>query len=219
MSRILFTLLICILTFFSTAQVKNKYEGVTTLTYAKTDVIGSPFIFEDWFDGILDVNNRGFGQDRNPIKIDILDQKILIQFDERKEQALPLSTITGVILYKSDSTFLFRRMSLPGVNEDKLCQVLHDGVFQFYKEHVKIYKKAKLEDNILTNSSEDQILDRRYYYLKAPNNDMKKIKLTKKSVLKAMPDWEDRVSSYIKLNKIKQFSEQQLKQLLMLLED
>jgi hypothetical protein len=170
----------------------NRYEGMK----------GSPYFNEEWAKADITANKTIF---RNvEVKYNAYESHIRYRNPEGAEFILEAFKIDQVVMKDSKTNLVYVLKSFPALAslDPQLAKgfavPLYEGSnVQFVMVPVKNLIKANFKGPYSSGNKYDELQDDKLYYLMVPNQTVSKVKLTKKSLLKALPDKQDQVDKYI----------------------
>ncbi|MCX2739383.1 hypothetical protein [Pontibacter anaerobius] len=175
----------------------NRYAGVK----------GNPFFRNEWCKAKIYMGNLVF-EDVN-VKYDLYDNKLLIKNSEGKVyEALPVK-VNQLELQDSltHQTYVMKRADAMGAADLQLAQRLAISIYEGDK--VKLYLmpqktllKASYQESYSANRTQDEFVYKEDYYLITPGNAVKNVKLSKRNLLKALPNKQKEVEAYIASERI-----------------
>lgn len=170
----------------------NRYQGVR----------GTPFFNEDWAKATITTNNTIY--ENVDVKYNLYENELLYRKPDGKEFVLTNANVDGFVLRdgKSKQGHPFKKFPALAAEDAKLAQqfvlALHDGrKVQLVMVPQKLMVKANFKGPYSSGNKYDEFQDMQSYYLIGPEQAVQKVKLNKKSLLKALPDKQDQVEKYI----------------------
>lgn len=175
----------------------NRYEGVK----------GSPFFLPEWAKARIAINNTFF--DNVEAKYNVYNNELLYRNPKGEEYILMPSKVASFVLKDSQAKkeYLFKRYPALSAKDPQLARqyvvALYDGKqVQLVMVPQKRLVKATFKQPYSVSKNYDELQDEQYYYLLGPDNALTKVKLNKKSLLKALPQNQDKVEKYIAAERI-----------------
>jgi hypothetical protein len=170
----------------------NRYEGVK----------GTPFFNEEWAKASITANNTLY--ENVDVKYNAHEGNVLYRNPEGNEYILEAHKIDQFILKdnKTKRDYTFKKFPVLASKDPKLlygfAAVIYEGNnLQLVMVPVKILVKANFKGPYTSGNKYDELQEEQVYYLIGPKQTVNKIKLSKKSLLKALPDKQDQVVKYI----------------------
>ncbi|GAB3531795.1 hypothetical protein GCM10027443_14660 [Pontibacter brevis] len=175
----------------------NRYEGVK----------GTPFFREDWNKATITNKNTVY---RNvDVKYNVYENVLLYRSDDEKEFVLNPSKVDSFVLTdsKTKKGYTFKQVPALATQDVKLLSqfvvVLHEGEkVQLVMVPEKAFVKADFKGAYSSGKTYDELVDSQSFYLIGSDKTVNKVKLNKKSLLKALPDKKDKVQDYAASNNL-----------------
>jgi hypothetical protein len=131
---------------------KNDWSSILRgnqplITKKKSDVElrGTPFLLDTWENGSLILSDTSFFKNNVKFKLNLEDNEIWIQLENKEELVLVDKRILGVDFVKHDDTLSIRKVLLPDVksNPQRFVQMLYNGKnFTLIKKTDKEFQEA-----------------------------------------------------------------------------
>lgn len=169
----------------------NRYEGVK----------GSYTFFEDFRPGTVEMKKGKFSN--VSINYDAYTDNLLARNEKINDVVqLRKDLITSFVLKSaSGEEFLFVKKTI-NENPTFLLELVRDSI-TLYCKISKTIKKADYGGAYnATETRYDEFLTVNTYFIITGNREPREFKSSKKGVLKALPEFEEQLSSYLKKNKI-----------------
>lgn len=191
-SHYFFTLLVCIqvLSHVNTnAQNQIVLDPVTgkPLNDLKYEhVTGSPYLVDQWLNGEAKLTNGSVVKSK-AIKYDLVENKLLFQQDNEVFEFFPKAVAFALFAPEGKRTFLLKENE-----KDGYFELLEDGKIQLLKK-----TRKKIVDRKDYNSAvvETTIAENVNYFLLVDGK-QKEIKLTKKSIISALPSYKENINTH-----------------------
>ncbi|GHA58944.1 hypothetical protein [Pontibacter akesuensis] len=175
----------------------NRYKGIK----------GSPFFWNNWGKGNLQIGDKEF--ENITAKYNVQEDEVWYQDAKGNAFILPATQLTSFALTDTLGlrTISFKRLPRVGQLEpalaNKLLAVLHEGPrSQLVLAPQKKLLKADYKGPYSAGREFDQIIDVADYFLLFGERNVQKIKLNKRSFLKALPANQAQVEDFVKVNNI-----------------
>jgi hypothetical protein len=177
-----------------TTNMNALFEGVK----------GTPYFNEEWKTGDIYFTD---GTEINQINIRYNIYKDELEFkNSTSGQAFKIdrARINGFRMNGPGNNLQFERFELdPGKSGEKsFIQVLYKGETMLLLKYKKQFIQADYKGAYSSGNKYDEYLDDKEYYLVKDNDTVRKIKLNRKSVLKALEDHQPALEEYASINKI-----------------
>ncbi|GAA4427250.1 hypothetical protein GCM10023188_10120 [Pontibacter saemangeumensis] len=170
----------------------NRYEGIK----------GTPYFKEHWAKATIAANNTVYKNVE--VKYNVYESNLLYRTPKGAEYVLLPARVDSFLLVDgvTQQKFMFRKFPALAAEAPKLGQhfalVLHDGKqVQLVMVPQKHLMKADFKGPYSAGNKYDELQDLQSYYLFGPDQTFIKVKLNKKSLLKALPGKQDKVAAYI----------------------
>lgn len=165
--------------------INNSYEGLK----------GAPFLLEEFVPSKVKIKDTEIYYSLNS-NLDLKNNLLLyVEDNTNLVLAIPSSKIEEVIMKKQNDTLIFRTSEKqdfdPGLKEIRFIQVLKAVPSEFIRIPYKIYIPADYLGAYTAKRRYDEYRTEYDYYLMNSGKTFEKIKLTKKSLIKAFPDKKD----------------------------
>lgn len=125
--------------------------------------------------------------------IDLYNNYVIYLHPKSKQMySVPLNIISEIVINNNGKEMLFRTTSgkrfEKELKDQKFCQVLKDGKYQFIKIPMKTFIQANYKGAYSADRRFDEYQDEARYYLMGPDSVFYQIQLNKKSISKIYPD-------------------------------
>lgn len=159
-------------------------KPLTDLKYEQ--VIGSPYLVDQWLNGEVKLANGSIVKAK-AVKYNILENRLLFQQDNKVFEFFPQAVAFVLFAPEGKRTFLFRENE-----KDGYFELLEDGKIQLLKK-----TKKKIQDRKDYNSAvvETTIAENVNYFLMVDGK-QKEVKLTKKSIRSALPNYKEYINTH-----------------------
>jgi hypothetical protein len=161
----------------------NRYEGVK----------GSPFLFEDWLEGALTLNDSAVVRDKMQYKFELINNTIWLKLGTGEERILYNKELLALELTAKDGRkYVIKKVKLPDVTEKNHFSIVlfENEQYTLVKDMKKIFRKANLEDKgiVTVGNAYDSFEEITKYYLKAGGKTyFEEINLKKSKLMALMP--------------------------------
>lgn len=172
-----------------------------------SQIDGTPFLFDEWRPGAM-IDNSSNLINRIDLLFDIYHHELLLRKRHGKDTlAINKKLIRSFKIYGTDSVYHFRRLSSKDKNgnleSNDYYSVLDSGRISLLLKPVKILHKTTGGGyDSFTGKEKDRLLTFLEYYILDEDEVVQKLKLTRKSVIKALSDQAGEVSSFINKYKV-----------------
>ncbi|TAD96834.1 MAG: hypothetical protein EAZ97_13345 [Bacteroidetes bacterium] len=168
---------------------------------------GDPYFINQWLPTEV-LNNEGVKYQPSLIKLDIYEaQEVLMKRTTGDSIILDYNKIRQISI--SDTVkkkiYVFRRIAEPRRQETKadFYQVLLEGKYSLFVKRGKYVLKADFKGAYSNGIFYDEYKPTNIFYVKNATNDaLEEVKNSKKAFLKALPNQEELLKTYIKTEKI-----------------
>ncbi|RYE26798.1 MAG: hypothetical protein EOP45_03215 [Sphingobacteriaceae bacterium] len=190
--------LLSIIVYTSNAQGRiTDANGRPIMSTKNLEIEGSPFLFDDWKQGSVKLNN-GTEYDSTELKLDVLENHLLFK-GSNNEPLMFSEPVKEFKLFFNNNRTQYKLYRNGYDNTMNFYEVLVDGKSQLLKH----YKKSLgAKASYASSTTVRMILDAVNYYL-YKSNALIAVKKDKKSILNALVDKQTELESYIKINNIK----------------
>ncbi len=171
-----------------------------------TEVIGSPYLFEDWRMGIVRLEN-GKNYDGLKVKFDQLTDQLVFIGDNKKAMDFSMAVKAFDIISfdlegnKVVYSFINGFPPIDGATEKSFYQVFDPGTSPKI-EFVKRVKKVVYERSVYSSAVKEKLIEERTYYYLLMNKRLFKIKLNQKELMKYMQDHKTELNDFVAKNKL-----------------
>ncbi|RYU95957.1 hypothetical protein [Emticicia agri] len=180
------------------AQYMQDVNGRPLLAGKYVDLVGTPYLFEDWTKGEVTLENGKNHKDLD-LKYDQIEGIVFFKGKNGADMGFT-SMVKSFILYPNNVAMSF--VQIPEIKEterDPYFEVLSDG------KKVKLLKKTKKvirEGKAYGSASGTRTFsENTIYYLLKADGTYTKVKKDKKAIINALSDKSVEVEQYIKDNK------------------
>ena len=180
-----------------TAGFDNRYEGVQ----------GTQFLFDEWLDGTLTLNDSAVVRDKMKYKFELVNNTIWLKMATGEERILYNRELMSLeIQGKNGQNYLIKKVKLPDMTEkNHFSIVLFEGEgISLIKDVKKVFRKANLEDKgiVTVGKAYDWFEEVSKYYLRK-GNITEEINLKKSKLISIVPkSHEKMVEQFCKDNDI-----------------
>ncbi|MDX1940225.1 MAG: hypothetical protein SFU99_06705 [Saprospiraceae bacterium] len=174
-----------------------RSEGSNSNRYA--NVQGSPYLNEGWRNGRLFLKNQDSATTDILINIDLVSQLVLVQLRDGSVGMISPLSIQKIEIqgdsYSYRSFIIETEDRLLGNlnNSPTFCEILYEGKFRLIRQiHKRMYQPYATP--YTTSDGHREITTIENIWLQSPENQSyQKLKLTRKSIEKALPTYRDRI--------------------------
>ncbi len=178
----------------------NRYEGVQ----------GSPFLFEEWLEGALTLNDSAVVRDKMKYKFELINNTIWLKLGTGEERILYNRELLALELTAQNGThYVIKKVKLPDVvDNNHFSIILFDSDnFTLVKDVKKVFRKANLEDKgiVTVGKAYDWFEEIVKYYVKTGNKSyFVEMNLKKSNLISLAPkSHEKMIEQYCKANDIR----------------
>ncbi len=176
----------------------NRYSGIK----------GSPFFLEGWGTATLVINSN-LKYEKVALKYNVYDNNLLYKKADGTVMELNANSIDHFILQDSLGLkkYTFKRLPELAVLDKKAGErfnaVLHEGnKTKLLLSPAKSMLKADYKGGYSAGRTHDELLTENVYYLVKSDKSVAKVKLNKKSLLKALENEQQKVQAFMAKEKI-----------------
>ncbi|AMR32791.1 hypothetical protein A0256_15855 [Mucilaginibacter sp. PAMC 26640] len=196
---------VCSIAAVNTARAQfvheKDYKPVTTKDY--TEMVGSPYLYDDWVPGTVKLSNGVSSKDEMLLKYDLLNDEVYFKDKSGETMAFVVPVqefILNPTVIDATAASIYRSgyKGVEGSKPSAFYEVLSDGKVQLLKKVSKIIFESQ---NIGSATKTKTFMDKTKYYL-VINGAVLAIKNDKKSLLTALSDKQVALAEYLKTNKI-----------------
>ncbi len=178
----------------------NRYEGVQ----------GSPFLFEDWLEGSLTLNDSAVVKDKMKYKFELINNTIWLKLGTGEERILYNRELLALELIANNGAhYLIKKTRLPDATDNNHFSIVlfeNDNI-ALVKDIKKVFRKSNLEDKgiVTVGKAYDWFEDVVKYYVKTGNKSyFVEINLKKSNLISLAPkSHEKMIEKYCKENDIR----------------
>lgn len=174
----------------------NRYEGVK----------GSQFIFEDWSEGQLTLNDSAKVREQLMYKFDAMKNELWVKLPTNQQRILYNNELMAFELYRPDGKkYIFKKIKLPESNDrNHFAQIIYEGKsITLAKDIRKVFRKSNLEDKgmVTVGNAYDWFEEIDDYFIKINNSSYQKTKLKKGDIAEKMPKNQEKlIDAFCKKN-------------------
>lgn len=183
-----------------TTGFDNRYEGVQ----------GSPFMFEDWLEGTLTLNDSAVVRDKMKYKFELINNTIWLKLGTGEERILYNRELLALELTAQNGTrHLIKKVKLLDIIDNNHFSIVlfESDNITLVKDVRKVFRKANLEDKgiVTVGKAYDWFEDIVKYYVKTGNKSyFEEINLKKSNLISLAPkSHEKMIDQYCKTNDIR----------------
>jgi hypothetical protein len=176
----------------------NRYEGVK----------GTPFVFEDWSEGMLMLKDSAKVTEQLVYKFDLTKNELWIKLPTGQQRILYNNELLEFEFYRPDGKkHIFKKVKLPeNADKNHFGQILFEGEnITLVKDTRKIFRKSNLEDKglVTVGNAYDWFEEVTDFYIKMNGRSLEKIKMKKGDFIEKMPKaFEKQIERFCKNNDI-----------------
>lgn len=172
-------------------------QPLTTKSY--TNLEGSPFLVNDWLNGMVKLGNGNTFKDV-PLKYNELEDVLCFKSSKGEELmfAVPVQEFTLPVLKNGNLQQRHFRNGYTGGNPKAFYEVLSDGGVQLLKRSSKVIQEDKEYNSATVNQ---KIIESIKYYLLVADK-MISLKKDKKFILNALGNKQEQLEAYITSNNL-----------------
>jgi len=194
--------------FVITTNMDELYEGIK----------GTPYLFNEWKQGNIYLNDNTFINDVN-IKYNVYTDDVLYLNSKSGDSLIIDRSLINSFEITDDyssNLVLFKEISLRPDKNDKstFVKVLYDDKSKFIIKYTKTFIKADYKGPYSAGRKYDEYVDDYQYYIIKNSDNLAKIKLNKKSVVKVLSDRDNKIQSYINEHRLTLNNEDSIVELL-----
>ncbi|MCX2453017.1 hypothetical protein OQX61_17200 [Pedobacter sp. PLR] len=171
-----------------------------------TEVIGSIFLFDDWHNGVIKLEN-GKNYNNVQLKYDQLNDQLNFKLEEGKPMTftVPIKAFDIIVFdlegNKTVQSFVNGFPAIDGGTDKSYYQVFNPGASPKI-EFVKRLKKVIYERKVYSSAVAEKLVEDRTYYYLVMNKRLFRIKRSPKELLKYMGDYKKEINEFIAKNKL-----------------
>jgi hypothetical protein len=206
------------------ANLGPNSPGIRAIDLTYEGVKGTTFLSEDWQKGAFLLKGKdAFSQDIH-IQLDLMKQVVYFRLNNGFVGTLPATKLEAIRLNTGEDQFrifrIYPEAEVEGSNTRKVkfYEELYTGAFTLLKQHYKQFVEADYKGAYRSGRAYDEYVDQHHLWLRAAGHPFHKIKMKKKHIEKAIPNYADGIQKALKSNKISLQQEKDLIQLLDALE-
>lgn len=174
----------------------NRYDGVD----------GSPTLTLNFVKGRI-IMNKDKVMKVDAMNYDVYNDEIFV-YKSGKELVVAQNMVNSFEMDVNGTTLVFNKhKNIEG--EVGYYQVLLEGKFSLFIKHKKVFRKADYQGAYSANRTKDEFTDEQKFYWSKGNSNLAILK-NKKSILSELGDQSNTVESFIKENKLKMDSQNDL---------
>jgi hypothetical protein len=173
-----------------TTNMDELYEGIK----------GTPYLFDTWREGNIFLKDSSLIRDIN-IKYNVYTDDVLYLNSTSVDSLIIDRHRIDAFEIHGDSIadlLLFRDISLKPGSKDKgtFARVLYNGKTKLLIKYIKVFIKADYKGAYTAGRRYDEYTDNSQYYI-IKDNELNRIKLNKKAIIKVLADRENEIKSFI----------------------
>lgn len=189
--------------FNAVAQITNSVYAradrmvIRTRTAAESDVLGSPYLVDDWAKGNVKFKDNSFARNGD-LRYDVLEDVLVVKGTDGNENVFdaPVDEFTLNILGK-ERLFKTGFTGDKGITEKTYFEVIYNGKHKFLKRTTKTLIESRAYNSAsVTKKLEDAII----YYIAGPDNKVRVVKRNEKAILDVLKN--PQLNKYVKENKL-----------------
>lgn len=171
---------------------KAQYEFIPDQTTGKPltasryeNVTGTPYLIDAWLNGEVKLANGSIVKPK-AIKYDVVDDKLLFQQDGKTFEFFPKVAMFKLYAQNQTRTFLINDKS------GQYFELLVDGDVKLLKKT----KKVVLERKGYNSATIEKVIDENIKYFVLADDKQSEVKLDKKALAKALPNYKSQIDSF-----------------------
>lgn len=186
-------------------QFGNSFRWMRSLiSYNPNTIKGSVYLQNPWDSGnVVFINGNVYG--KFPLNYDIYHSQIHIKDAERGYMSLETGAIDQFSFFDQSENRerIFRRIANEDINfqpynihlkEDRFYEVLFSGKNTLFKLYEKKLAKKDVSTVYANTRLQDEYVERVSYFVRDVNGNFRRIKLSRKHVIKAFPELKDKIT-------------------------
>jgi hypothetical protein len=191
----------------------NRYEGVK----------GTPFWRDNFAAARIELKTGKSNElsviPEAEVMLNLEDYALIVRVPNQEDQQISFRCDQVASITFADDPLPFQAFSaqdiFPETTDCGFVQVLSSGEVTLLKVSTKLFEKANYQGAYSADKRYDEFrLDTRYWIATSKGGDFEKIRLAKRPIMKALPDYEDQIKKLIKENNLDLSSEKDLMELL-----
>lgn len=191
-----------------TTNMDELYEGVR----------GTPYLYDQWKPGNIYLNDNTLIKNVN-IKFNIYTDELMYLNSSSGDSLIIDRTMINkfeIIDDLTDDIILLEEINTKPVKSSKktFVKVIYEGKSKLILKYIKSFTKANYKGAYATGNKYDEYNDDQQYFIFIDENNPVKIKLNKKSVIKALAVKEDEVKVFINERNLSLNNENEVAELL-----
>lgn len=202
------------------AKVYSQYlndqaTGKPIIMKTYTDIVGSPYLSDDWAKGVVKLDNGDTYKDNLYLKYNQLNDELYFRSKNDETLAFVNSVKEFTITYGNDNVIEEKHYkngfkNIPGANSNTNFEILADGTVQLLKRvSVTISESKEFNSAVIKKAFE-----RNYKYYLIIGNNVSQVRSDKNTILKVLGNKRGEVETYIKTNKLNLKSDSELAQVI-----
>ncbi|MDO1450620.1 hypothetical protein Q0590_30385 [Rhodocytophaga aerolata] len=171
----------------------TRYEGVR----------GTPYLVNYWNNGTI-VLKGGKKLSEVPVKVDLFGYEIISKRVSGDSIIVKAATIDKVMLTDvlTGQVHTFKKWADLGMAKAGYADIMYDGKYLLIADRKKTLVKANYQGGYSANRPYDEFIDEVSFFVKKPDQNLEKIKLSRKAILEVFPDHQAELKSFISKNQI-----------------
>lgn len=175
------------------SSILKGQQPLMTKHQEDIELRGTPFLYEIYLPGALIISDSFLVEDNFNFKLNLEDNEIWIEKDNKQELVLIDHSITGLNLKVDDKVHSFRKYLLPGEGKNilKYAEVLYQGAqYTFLKNTVKKFEPANAVNKgvAIIGKTYDSYTTTEEYYIRYGQRPFNRIVLKRAEIYRANLD-------------------------------
>jgi hypothetical protein len=177
-------------------HISREMNNAGIITHQAVKTIGSPFLTK-WQRGYI-LMKGGKKSGELILRYDMWKNNV--QFTRNKKiYMIPAKKISGFVIKTTDGNITFKngfKTDQKHINQNTFLRIIYDGNVKLLGHHT-----STLIKNIATYGTatkKNKFIHHIHYFLQTPNGAFHKVKLKRKDILDALPNYKKEVKNYAK---------------------
>lgn len=181
------------------AQYLQDIQGRPIMETSYTDIKGTPFLFENWMPGVVQLEN-GNTFNNVPLKYNVFDEKLYFKNPKNEELLEFVQPVKSFKFVALDDAGVYEK-GFPAIDKftgETFYSVLYSGKEKLLNKKYKTTLEVRPYNSATTEKS---FVDHSDYFL-VKNGKIERIKNSKKDFLAIFSDKANEIDAFIKKEKI-----------------
>jgi hypothetical protein len=166
---------------------------------------GTPYVFDEWYPTDI-ILSDGYKFERIFTKLDIYQEQDVLVLDKSKGDSIAVEDkqIISLVIDNNQTgkKHIFKKFQVGSGKSPRFCEVIYEGKYTLIVYQMKSILKADIGNSQSSGRYYDKFVSNIEFYIVTPDNQILKIKKSKKGLLNILNQYEKEFEEYLDKNKV-----------------